>query len=305
MSIKRRGIADAIVDIDSVHDSADDQLLDLDPQVLEENPANPRRHFDDVTLQELADSIQKVGVIEPLVAVRLAEHGRYMLIAGHRRRRAAIMVGVDRVKVLVRADLSPEDALALAIIENDQRDDLTVMDRARSYQAWIDLVSQGEGAPTRGVQRLLSKKISKSETYVSRHLALLALPADVRQLAEDLVVIDRSKLIALGSLDDDERTQAIAQIRSRRDTNDDFVIASNAVDDNTSDGSPRKPPTKSPPANVDPNVAHLEQRISEALATVATIKTKSNGTSGELRLKFHSLDELDGILERLGIEERA
>src|SRR5437763_5941211 len=99
------------------------------------NPEQPRRHFDDEALGQLADSIRRHGLLQPLVVRRVA--GRYELIAGERRLRAATRAGLDRVPVIVR-DARPEERLELALIENLQRENLTPLEEAEAYRHLLD-----------------------------------------------------------------------------------------------------------------------------------------------------------------------
>src|SRR5439155_482929 len=137
------------------------------------NPEQPRRHFDDEALSLLADSIRRHGLLQPLVARRIA--GRYELIAGERRLRAALRAGLERVPVIVR-EARAEDRLELALIENVQRENLTPLEEAEAYRHLID---------ERGLtQDELAERVGKSRPAITNTLRLLGLPDAVKAQLE-------------------------------------------------------------------------------------------------------------------------
>jgi len=139
---------------------------------IEPNRDQPRRNFDENSLAELADSIREHGIIQPLL-VRKLETGGYQLVAGERRWRAARMIGLDEVPVIVR-EMSETDVLELALIENLQREDLNPMEEAAGYQ---------ELMTTYGLtQEQVSKRVGKSRSAVANALRVLNLPEQVRPL---------------------------------------------------------------------------------------------------------------------------
>src|SRR5213079_2468026 len=139
------------------------------------NPEQPRRHFDDEALGLLADSIRRHGLLQPLVARRIA--GRYELIAGERRLRAALRAGLERVPVIVR-EARAEDRLELALIENVQRENLTPLEEAEAYRHLID---------ERGLtQDELAERVGKSRPAITNTLRLLGLPDAVKAMEEQV-----------------------------------------------------------------------------------------------------------------------
>src|SRR5437867_8252186 len=137
------------------------------------NPEQPRRHFDDEALGLLADSIRRHGLLQPLVVRRIA--GRYELIAGERRLRAAMRAGLERVPVLVR-DARPEDRLELALIENLQRENLTALEEAEAYRHLIDEYGL--------TQEEIAQRVGKSRPAITNTLRLLTLPDAVKAQLE-------------------------------------------------------------------------------------------------------------------------
>src|SRR6058998_4390709 len=137
------------------------------------NPEQPRRHFDDEALGLLADSIRRHGLLQPLVARRIA--GRYELIAGERRLRAALRAGLERVPVIVR-EARAEDRLELALIENVQRENLTPLEEAEAYRH----LGQEYGL----TQEEIAERVGKSRPAITNSLRLLGLPDAVKALLE-------------------------------------------------------------------------------------------------------------------------
>src|SRR5437667_535621 len=137
------------------------------------NPEQPRRHFDDEALGQLADSIRRHGLLQPLVVRRIA--GRYELVAGERRLRAAVRAGLERLPVIVR-EARAEDRLELALIENVQRENLTALEEAEAYRQLLDQhgLTQDE----------LAERVGKSRPAITNTLRLLGLPDAVKAQLE-------------------------------------------------------------------------------------------------------------------------
>ena len=144
-------------------------VVEVDPAEIETNPFQPRKSFDDVDINELADSIKTYGVIQPLIVTR--QGGKYELIAGERRLRASKIAGLKTVPVIVR-DYDQQKKLEVALVENLQREDLNPIDTARAYRQLMDdfNLSLEETA----------KKVGKSRPQVSNTLRLMGLPEEIK-----------------------------------------------------------------------------------------------------------------------------
>lgn len=136
------------------------------------NPGQPRRRFDEGKLKELAASIKEQGVLQPIL-LRPVGHGKYEIVAGERRFRASQLAGLDTIPAIVK-ELGDEVTLAVALIENIQRQELTPLEEAASYRELIDNYGY--------TQAKLAEKLGKSRVYVANTLRLLALPADIQAL---------------------------------------------------------------------------------------------------------------------------
>lgn len=152
------------------------QVVELPVGKITPNPHQPRQRFDEEALQELGASIREKGVFQPVV-VRLlnATEGTYELVVGERRLRACKLIEKETIPAIIR-DISPEESRELALIENLQRDDLTIMEEARSLLGLFEQYA---------VMQTVADKIGKSITYVTRRLALLELPLEIQTMLDD------------------------------------------------------------------------------------------------------------------------
>ena len=175
MAIKRGGLGrglDALLGENSTEDGSKTvtlRLLDVSP-----NPDQPRRAFDDDALTELASSIEKHGILQPLL-VRPMPDGHYQIVAGERRFRAAKLAGLTELPVVIR-ELSDQETAELALIENLQREDLNPLEEAKGFQALIDQYGL--------TQQDVATAVSKSRPAVANALRLLTLPSDVAAMVE-------------------------------------------------------------------------------------------------------------------------
>ncbi len=175
MAPKKGGLGrglDALLVDNSIENISSSSAVKLKLNEIEPNKNQPRKNFDDEALSELADSIQKHGVIQPLL-VRPLPSGAYQLVAGERRWRASRLAGLSEVPVVIR-ELSDDDAAALALIENLQREDLDPIEEAEGYKYLMDkfALTQEEAAA----------RVGKSRSAVANLMRLLALPKDVLAL---------------------------------------------------------------------------------------------------------------------------
>lgn len=235
-----------------------------------------RRRFDAASLQELAGSIRESGIVQPLV-VRGDALG-YELLAGERRWRAAQLAGLHEVPAIVRNDLDDDEAEVLGLIENLQREALSPMDTAAGLRALAEryaLTHEAVGA-----------RIGKSRVYVTNFLRLLSLDADVQGLVDEgrLSIGHAKALAGLGA--GAQREWALRAVRD-------------AWSVRTLERRLSALPGLARTSRHTGDVQRLAQALSEHLGYPVTIDSADN-RRGELRIRFHSLDELDGLLARLG-----
>ena len=182
-------------------DVAPDKLQQLPVELLQRGKFQPRRQMDKEALDDLANSIAKQGVLQPIVARKLSS-GDYEIIAGERRWRAAQQAGLDRVPVVVR-ELSDEDAMVIGLIENLQREDLNPIEEARGMQRLIEEFTM--------THQQVADSVSRSRAAVSNLLRLLSLQSDVSSLLEQ-GQLDMGHARALLSLDEAMQQKAAQQI---------------------------------------------------------------------------------------------
>jgi len=254
-------------------------LKEIPVEYLVKGRYQPRRDIDPGELQELADSIREHGIMQPVIARRLNQDS-YEIVAGERRWRAAQLAGLATVPVLVR-ELSDRDTLAIALIENIQREDLNVMEEAK---ALIRL--QEEFGFT---QEEVAKAVGKSRSSVANLMRLNGLQPEVVVLLErgDLEMGHGRALLALTDRQQVETARMVAgKGLSVRDTE---ALVRKILNRRHASESAARP---------DPDIVHLEQKISELLGASVNISHRSNGR-GKLTISYNSAEELDGILAHL------
>ena len=184
-----RGL-DALIDTHSeVKTEGSSNLNEIDIAQIEPNPNQPRRDFDEEALQELANSIREIGIVQPITLRQVAE-GRYQIIAGERRWRASQMIGLESIPAYIRT-VEDENVMEMALVENIQREDLNAIEIALAYQHLVETTNQ--------TQEKISERVGKSRAAVTNYLRLLKLPAQV-QMALKNRQIDMGHARALLSL---------------------------------------------------------------------------------------------------------
>ncbi|MET2830016.1 ParB/RepB/Spo0J family partition protein [Mesorhizobium shangrilense] len=278
-----RGLAALIGEIDrpatpeKQHMSADGKVP---IEFLTPNPKNPRRHFGDAELTDLAQSIREHGVVQPVVARPSAtQAGRYEIIAGERRWRAAQRAGLTEIPVIIR-EVNDRTALELAIIENVQRTDLNAVEEALGYQQLID--DHGY------TQADLGQVIGKSRSHVANTLRLLKLPDVIRDMLVDgalsaghartLVTAEDPAGLAKRIVEEGlsvRQAEALAQLPAGAST----------------------APKPKEPVQKDANTLALEKLMSDTIGMMVAIDHKERG--GVLRVSYRTLEQLDELCRRL------
>ena len=247
---------------------------------IRRSPYQPRRRFDEAALGELARSVKTQGLVQPLV-VRQRADGGYELIAGERRLRAAGLAGLDAVPALVR-DATDEQALALALIENIQREDLKPLEEAEALHRLREEFGM--------TQQAVAEAVGKSREAVANLLRLLNLAPAVRRLLEE-GALEMGHARALLSLSSEQQGAAARLVAAKKLT----VRQTEAlVRRMSASGSPESKPAQSPPADT----LALERELAETIGAPVSISHSAKG-AGKVTIRFASLDELDGILSRI------
>ena len=238
----------------------------------------PRRVVEESALEELAQSVRARGIVQPIV-VRPAMGGRFEIVAGERRWKAAQMAGLDEVPAIVR-ECSDREAAAVALIENIQREDLNPIEEAQGYRTLADEFDL--------THQELADTLGRSRPAVSNALRLLDLNDDVRALLErgDLDMGHARALLALSGVAQSEAAAEVAR-RGLSARATERLVRSKA-----------KRGERAKPATRDPDVARLENELGGRLGAKVRIAHKAKGT-GSITIHYASLDALDGILERI------
>jgi ParB family chromosome partitioning protein len=249
----------------------------------------PRTRMDEGALYELAESIRSQGVIQPILVRPVAPHG-YEIIAGERRFRAAQLAGLDEVPVRV-CDVPDQAAAAMALIENMQREDLNPLEQAQGLQRLVDEFGL--------THEQAAQAVGRSRSAASNLLRLLRLSVPVQQmlLAGDL---DMGHARALLALDGAPQIQAASQIAARKLS----VRETEKLVARLQQGGGR--PVSPPRAERPRDVVRLEERLADRLTAPVRIRVQrrtARGQRGEIVIGFGSLDELDGLLEKLGMRD--
>jgi ParB family chromosome partitioning protein len=257
-------------------------LASLSLASIEPHPEQPRRHFDEQALDELAESIARRGLIQPVV-VRPLENGRYQLVAGERRWRAAQKAQLHEIPALVR-DLDERDAMALALIENIQREDLNPVEEARAYRR----LGQLDDLPQSEIARL----VGKSRSHVANMQRLLELPE---------AVLDH---LAVGRLDMGHARALIGHPEAE-------ALAERAIAERLSVREVEKLVRRDKPAAArrqarepsdaaqDADIAAVQNHLEEFLGLNVRIATDADPRSGAVTIRYRTLDQLDLICQRL------
>lgn len=249
------------------------------------NPSQPREHFDEDALQELAASITRDGLLQP-VLVR-DDDGQFVLIAGERRWRAAQMAGIKDIPVCVRQLSTPADSLRLSLIENIQRRDLNPLEEARAY---TDLM-QRCGL----TQEQLAGEVCRSRSTVANILRLLNLAQPVQEMVSDGRLSMGHARALLGA-----SSQAIQLKLAQRAADNDLSVreVENLVRAAAPRGASERPASHR--LDKDPYYVSLEAKLRTALGTKVTIHPQSP-TKGRIVIEYYSGEEAEGIFQRLGV----
>jgi ParB family chromosome partitioning protein len=260
--------------------AAEGQLRELAVEFLQRGKYQPRRDINAEALEELANSIRTQGVMQPLV-VRQVDDEKYEIIAGERRWRAAQQAGLDVVPVIVR-EVSDEAAIAMALIENIQREDLNAMEESLAL-----LRLQEEFQLT---QQQVADAVGKSRSAVTNLMRLASLEPEVQQLLErgDLELGHAKCLLALEGAQQINAARTVAGVNMT-------VRQTEALVKKIQAGDKAKPGSD---VSNSPDIKHLEDQISEKIGAPVQIQHSAKG-KGKLIFKYNSVDELDGILAHL------
>ena len=279
--VKKRGLGkslDALLaytQSDVAHSTEDEtKIFQLSVQLIERGKYQPRQEMDPDSLNDLANSIRKQGVLQPLIVRPIGE--QYEIIAGERRFRAAQIAGLTEVPVIIR-DIPDESAIAIALIENIQREDLNPIEEAIALDRLIDEF---------GMTHLqVAEAVGKSRTSVTNLLRLLVLPEDVKAMVA-------KKTLEMG------HARALITLPTEVQLEAANIIAARGLSVREAESLVRRlqaPQDSNSKADLDPDILHLQDNLSKQFKTKVAIHCNQKG-KGKLVFHYRSLRELDALV---------
>ncbi|MDR2068198.1 MAG: ParB/RepB/Spo0J family partition protein [Holosporaceae bacterium] len=265
-----RGLSAFLDDLES--DDRSDSVIKISPSRVQPNPFQPRQIFNEESLDSLAESIKRKGVLQPILVIKCGDNDGYQLIAGERRLRASKIAGLDEIPAIV-VDLSEKDQLEISILENIQREDLNPLEEAKAYRRLMDEFQY--------TQEELSESLGKSRSHVANMLRLLSLPDEVKVLINDGKLSFGHARTLVGTDNALEMAQCIVNqsLNVRQ--------AENITRQRKISNSSR----------VDPEISNVADQISSLTGLKSNIKLRGSG--GVIEINFDNFQELDSFMAKL------
>jgi ParB family transcriptional regulator, chromosome partitioning protein len=268
--------------ITSLHIDENDKVVQIPLAQLRPNPYQPRKHFNEDSIRELAESIKEHGVIQPIIVRRVLKG--FEIIAGERRFRASQVCGLATVPAVER-NFSDQQAMEIALIENVQREDLNAMEIAVAYQSIIDQFSL--------TQEELSAKVGKSRSHIANFLRLLQLPESIKQYVSR-GTLSMGHARAIVGVKDDKLKKELTEVTI---SNQWSVRELEEAVKKLEEEQPSKQKDKKKDKNKDPFIFQAEDQLRDLYRT--TVKIKNQNNRGKIELLYYSKDDLDRLLELL------
>lgn len=264
--------------------SPGDKVVQVPIGNISPNPHQPREQFNDEGLEDLANSIREHGIIQPLILISAEEANHYILIAGERRLRAAKIAGLTEVPAIIRS-ATEQQQLEFAIIENVQREDLNPLERARAYQSLLDGFSLTHDD--------IAKQVGKSRVSVTNTLRLLNLPLLAQEALSNAQISEGHARALLGLPNNRSIEVALDSVISLNlNVRQTEALVSKLVG---------KSPRPNNPTSRSPEIEDLENKLRQFFHTKVNLTKGARG--GTISIAFYSDEELNAILDSLGINE--
>jgi ParB family chromosome partitioning protein len=264
--------------------TASEDFLEIDIDLIEPSSAQPRTHFNEGRLEELAQSIRSNGIVQPILVRRRG--GRYQLIAGERRWRAAQRAGLQRVPAVVR-EIPDDKLLELALIENIQRQELNAIEEANAYKRLIETLGL--------TQEVVAQRVGRDRSFITNYLRLLRLPEDIQRLVEEEKLTMGHARALLGVDDQDIQRKVarnvIEQSLSVRETERAIkrIIA----------GTSPTLATLPTPKRDDANLRAAETKLRRRFGTQVRVLPSQTGTGGKIEIEYYNDGDLDRLYQLL------
>ena len=280
MVMKKRGLGRGLEALLGNETKPDVTMDEIPVEFISPGPFQPRKNFPEDALNELAESIKRQGIVQPIV-VREGGATKYEIIAGERRWRAAQRAALETVPVVVK-QVSDESAIAMSLIENIQREDLNPMEEAEALNRLLDEFQLSH--------QELADAVGKSRVAVTNYLRLNGLSPKVKAFVVSgaLEMGHARALLSLSNADQDKLANEV--ILRRLNVRETEALVRRESSDK---------PKKTPPTNKTSDTRQLEQKLGERIGQPVNIQHSARG-KGKLIINYNSLDELDGILSHFG-----
>ena len=256
---------------------------EIDIDLIEPNPDQPRTQFTEANLEELAQSIRANGVVQPIVLRQIG--GRYQIVAGERRWRASQRAGLRRIPAVVKV-VSDDKLLELALVENIQRQELNPIEEAKAYRKLIDTLGL--------TQEMVAERVGKDRTIITTSMRLLRLPGEIQRVIEE-GGLSAGHGRALMMTDDPKIQRRLANdaIDGGWSVRETERAVKKAVK------SPQATDTKGVSRTVDANVKAAETKLMRSLNTNVKIVAGKKGSGGKIEIEYYGTDDLDRIFQLL------
>ena len=281
-----RGLSALISTAPSPQDS--EELREIEIDLITPGEQQPRTTFDEAKLQELAQSIRVSGIIQPLLVRRRG--GRFELVAGERRWRAAQLAGLSRVPAIVR-EIADENLLELALIENIQRQELNAIEEANAYKRLIESLGL--------TQEEVASRVGRDRTFITNYLRILKLPTEIQSLLEQEKLTFGHARALLG-VSDPQLQRRFAQRICKHNWS---VRETESRIRNIA--RQEQPSSAPPPQLADPNVRAAEAKLRRRLGTQVRIVPAKTGVAGRIEIEFYSAEDLNRLYDLLVTSEQS
>jgi ParB family transcriptional regulator, chromosome partitioning protein len=281
-----RGLSALISTAPSPQDN--EELREIEIDLITPGEQQPRTSFDEAKLQELAQSIRVSGIIQPLLVRRRG--GRFELVAGERRWRAAQLAGLSRVPAIVR-EIADENLLELALIENIQRQELNAIEEANAYKRLIESLGL--------TQEEVASRVGRDRTFITNYLRILKLPTEIQSLLEQEKLTFGHARALLGVSDPQLQRRFAQRIcKHNWSVRETESRIRNITRQQQASSAP-------PPQLADPNVRAAEAKLRRRFGTQVRIVPAKTGAAGRIEIEFYSAEDLNRLYDLLVTSEQS
>ena len=267
--------------------AASEDFLEIDIDLIEPSSAQPRTHFDEGKLEELAQSIRSNGIVQPVLVRR--RDARYQLIAGERRWRAAQRAGLQRIPAVVR-EVPDDKLLELALIENIQRQELNAIEEAHAYKRLIETLGL--------TQETVAQRVGRDRSFVTNYLRLLRLPEDIQRLVEE-EKLTMGHARALLGVDDQDIQRKVAKNVIENSLS---VRETERVIKRIIGGASPTVAVMPTPKQDDANMRSAEMKLRRRLGTQVRLVPSQKGPGGKIEIEYYNDSDLDRLYQLLMTE---